>query len=81
MVVTANIEDFRKNILFLIDRALEANQDVRVTTINGSAVFSMNKISPELMTDQEYIESDPSWVKELMESNDERDYVKRSWRK
>ena len=82
MVYTASVSDFKQNIMALIDSALESNQDIRVTTLNGSALFSTNKISPELMSDQEYIETDPSWVKELMESKDtKRDYVKRNWRK
>ena len=30
-----------------------------------------SKINPEQMTDQEYIMSDPTWVKELLEAKNE----------
>ena len=38
--------------------------------------------NPELMTDQEYIESDPSWKKELMESKNapRGDFFEWDWR-
>ena len=81
--ITADVNEFKQSMMALINSALENNEDIRITTKGGSAVFSINKTSPELMTDQEYITSDPTWVKELIESKNApmSDYYEWDWRK
>lgn len=71
MLVTANVNEFKQNALALINSALKSKQDIRIITQDNNIIFTQ-KISPELMTDQEYIESIPGLKDEILAGRGEK---------
>ena len=72
MTITADVNEFKQKVADMFNRAFKGDKDIRVTMQGESMIYSKNKTSPELMTDQEYIESIPGLKEAILAGRDEK---------